>query len=137
LPKALIIDDSPFARRVIRHHLTKFGFKVVGEAESAAQAILMFDELRPDLVTMDVMMPEVGGIDSLLCFRAMREDFPDVAIVIVSSVPFDKIRDTFLKEGAVAYVVKPFNQLSFESLRQKLTRHFSTNRRQPAELANQ
>ena len=95
---ALIIDDSPFARKIIRHHLTKLGFKVVGEAETAAQGLKLFRELKPKLVTLDVMMPERDGIDSLAAFRTMRNEAPDTAVVVVvSAVPFEKTRDTFLK----------------------------------------
>ncbi len=54
---ALVIDDSPFARKIIRHHLTKLGFHVVGEAETAAQGLRLFRELKPQLVTLDVIMP--------------------------------------------------------------------------------
>lgn len=121
---ALIIDDSPFARRVIRHHLTKLGCKVVAEADSAAQGVRLFDEFKPALVTLDIMMPAVDGVDALHGFRAMRQKSPDVAVIVVSSVPFDRTRDTFLKEGALAYMVKPFNQFSFEPVRQKLIRYF-------------
>lgn len=121
---ALIIDDSPFARRLIRHHLIKSGCKVVGEAESAGQGVRLFDELRPELVTLDIMMPAVDGVDALGAFRAMRRKAPGLAVIIVSSVPFDHTRDTFLKEGALAYVIKPFNQFSFEPVRQKLIRFF-------------
>ena len=121
---ALIIDDSPVARRVIRHHLTKFGCKVVGEADSAAQGLRVFNEFHPELVTMDIMMPTVDGVDALSGFRAMRQQSPEVAVIIVSSVPFDGTRDTFLKDGALAYLVKPFNQFSFEPVRQKLIRYF-------------
>src|SRR5260370_19163796 len=67
----LIVDDSPFARKVIRHHLEEYGCQVVGEAENGLQAIKLFKELKPQLVTLDVMMPEVGGVDSLTAFRAM------------------------------------------------------------------
>jgi len=125
--KALIIDDSPFARRVIRHHLTNFGCKVMGEAENAAQALEQFHEFKPDLVTLDVMMPEVGGYDSLRLFHEMRTASPELAVVVVSAVPFGKIRDSFLTEGALAYVVKPFNRFSFEPVRQKLVRVFHRN----------
>jgi len=121
---ALIVDDSPVARRVIRHHLSKFGCKVVGEADTAAQGMRLFDEFHPALVTLDLMMPMVDGVEALECFRAMRHNSPDVAVIIVSSVPFDRTRGTFLKEGALAYMVKPFNQFSFEPVRQKLIRYF-------------
>jgi two-component system, chemotaxis family, chemotaxis protein CheY len=122
--RSLIVDDSPFARRVIRHHLTKFGCKVIGEADSAAQGKRMFEEYKPELVTLDIMMPEVEGFDSLRVFREIRRESPGLAVIVVSAVPFDKVRDTFLKEGALAYVVKPFNQFSFEPVRQKLIRVF-------------
>lgn len=122
--RALIIDDSPFARKIIRHHLVKFGCKVVGEAETAAQGLKLFRELKPDLVTLDVMMPELEGIESLAAFRLMRREAPERQIVVVSVLPFEKTQETFLREGALAYVVKPFNQFSFEPVRQKLVRIF-------------
>ena len=121
---ALIVDDSPFARKVIRHHLLKLGFKVVGEAETAAQGLKLFRESKPDLVTLDVLMPEREGISSLDAFRTMKREFPDTAVVVVSAVPFEKTRETFLNEGALAYVIKPFSQFSFEPVRQKLQRIF-------------
>jgi two-component system, chemotaxis family, chemotaxis protein CheY len=121
---ALIIDDSPFARKIIRHHLTKLGFRVAGEAETAAQGLQLFRELKPRLVTLDVMMPEREGTSTLTAFRAIREEAPDTAVVVVSAVPFEKTRETFMKEGATAYVIKPFSQFSFEPVRQKLQRVF-------------
>jgi two-component system chemotaxis response regulator CheY len=121
---ALIIDDSPFARKIIRHHLVKLGFKVVGEAETAVQGLKLFRELKPGLVTLDVMMPEREGVTSLSAFRAIRKEAPDSAVVVVSSVPFEKTRETFLEEGALAYLIKPFGQFSFEPVRQKLLRIF-------------
>jgi DNA-binding response OmpR family regulator len=120
---ALIIDDSPFARKIIRHHLVRLGFRVVGEAENAAQGLRLFRELKPKLVTLDVMMAEREGVSSLAAFRTMRSEAPDV-VVVVSAIPFEKTRDTFLNEGATAYVIKPFNQFSFEPVRLKLHRIF-------------
>ena len=121
---ALIIDDSPFARKIIHHHLIKLGFHIEGEAENAVQGLRLFRELKPKLVTLDVMMPERDGIDSVAAFRTMRKESPETAIVVVSAVPFEKTRDTFLNEGAIAYVIKPFGQFSFEPVRQKLQRAF-------------
>ena len=122
--RALIIDDSPFTRKIIRHHLVKLGFTIVGEAETAAQGLELFRKLRPSLVTLDVMMPEREGIGSLTVFRMMRKEAPDTAMVVVSAVPFEKTRQTFLEEGALAYVIKPFGRFSFEPVRQKLLRMF-------------
>jgi len=121
---ALVIDDSPIARRIIRYHLVKLGFRVVGEADNAAQGLQLFRELKPKLVMLDVMMPERGGVSGLDAFRTMKRETPDVVVVVVSAVPFVKTRDTFLNEGATAYVVKPLSQFSFEPVRQKLQRLF-------------
>jgi two-component system chemotaxis response regulator CheY len=122
--RALIIDDSLFARKVIRHHLAKLGCIVAGEAENAVQGLKMFRELKADIVTLDVMMPEIDGFDSVAVFRQIRREAPETQVIIVSVVPFEKTRQTFLDEGAIAYVVKPFNQYSFKAVQQKLVRRF-------------
>ncbi len=116
----LIADDSEFARKIIRLHLERFGCHVVAEAESGAQAVSLFRPLRPVLVTLDVVMPHVEGIDALTAFRLMRQEDPAVTIVVISAVPFAKIRDTFIAEGALTYMVKPFIKYYFEQLRRKL-----------------
>ncbi len=122
--RLLIVDDSPFARKVIRHHLEASGCTAVGEAENGAQAVRMFKELHPDLVTLDVMMPAIEGVDSLAAFRAMREENPHAAILVVSAIPFEKTRDTFMQEGALGYIIKPFNKYSFDKVRMRLARVF-------------
>jgi two-component system chemotaxis response regulator CheY len=122
--RAVIVDDSPLARAIIRHHLTKCGFVVVGEAENPLQAVKLCSELRPDLVTFDVMMPSVKGVDSLTAFQSIKSEQPAVILVVVSSLPFEKTREQFLQAGALTYLIKPFNQFSFEPARQKLLRIF-------------
>jgi len=122
--RLLIVDDSPFARKVIRHHLEAAGCTVLGEAENGAQAVQMFNELHPDLVTLDVMMPVVDGIDSLAAFRAMRKENPQAAILVVSAIPFEKTRETFMQEGALGYIIKPFTRYSFDNVRMRLARIF-------------
>lgn len=63
--RILIVDDAAFMRMMIRDILVKNGFEVVGEAQDGAQAIEKFKELRPDLITMDITMPEMDGIAAL------------------------------------------------------------------------
>lgn len=121
---ALIIDDSPVARTIIRHHLTKLGCVVVGEAENASQALRLFREKKPDVITLDLMMPEIDGTDSTSAFRLMKSEAPKAIIIIASVLPFEKTRDYFLREGAFDYIVKPFNRFSFERVRQRLIRTF-------------
>jgi two-component system, chemotaxis family, chemotaxis protein CheY len=120
----LIVDDSAFARKVIRHHLEQYGCKVAGEADSGAQAVRMYEDLHPDLVTLDVMMPAADGVDSLSAFRAIRHQNPRASILVVTVVPFDKTRDTFMEEGALGFIVKPFNKYSFDQVRMRLARVF-------------
>jgi two-component system, chemotaxis family, chemotaxis protein CheY len=120
----LVVDDSPFARKVISHHLESYGCIIVGEAENGKQAVAMFKELQPDLVTLDVMMPVVEGVDSLIAFREMRKEKPRIAVLVVSAIPFEKTRDTFREEGALGYVLKPFNKYSFDQVRMRLAREF-------------
>lgn len=79
--EALIIDDSPVARRIIRHHLEQIGCKVVGEAEDAAVGLKVFRERTPTVVTLDLMMPAVDSIDAMAAFRLMRKDNPSAAIL--------------------------------------------------------
>jgi two-component system, chemotaxis family, chemotaxis protein CheY len=121
---ALIIDDSPVARTIIRHHLSKLGCVVVGEAENASQALRLFREKKPDIITLDLMMPEVDGINTITAFHLMRSEAPKALIIIASVLPFEKTRDNFLREGAFDYIVKPFNRFSFERVRQRLIRAF-------------
>ena len=122
--EALIIDDSPIARRIIRHHLEQIGCRVIGEAENASLGLKLFREQKPRLVTLDLIMPAVNGIDAVHAFRTMRKENPSAQIVIVSAVPFEKTRRTMADEGALAYIIKPFNKFSFDQTRMRLLRAF-------------
>ena len=122
--EALIIDDSPVARRIIRHHLEQMGCRVTGEAENPSLGLRLFRETKPQIVTLDLIMPSVDGIDAAEAFRSMRKENPHVQILVVSAVPFEKTRRTMADEGAVAYIIKPFNKFSFEHARMKLQRFF-------------
>lgn len=122
--KALIADDSTFIRDILRHHLERLGCRVVAEVENAAQALQLFRTLKPELVTLDVVMPQVEGMDALSAFRLMRKEQPQAQIVVVSAVPFDSTRQTFIDEGALDYLVKPFSLYAIDQVRRKLARIF-------------
>jgi two-component system chemotaxis response regulator CheY len=122
--EALIIDDSPAARRIIRHHLEQIGCKIVGEAENPALGVKLFRECRPKIVTLDLIMPAVEGIDAIAAFRIMRKENPSAAILVISAVPFEKTRRSMTDEGATAYIIKPFNKFSFEQARSRLLHAF-------------
>jgi two-component system, chemotaxis family, chemotaxis protein CheY len=122
--EALIIDDSPVARRIIRHHLQQIGCKIIGEAENAFQGLSLFRELKPDLVTLDLIMPAFQGIDASQAFRSMRKDHPSAKILVVSAVPFEKTIRSLTDEGALAYIIKPFSRFSFDQARVRLLHAF-------------
>ena len=103
--KVLICDDTMFMRSVISKVLTEAGFEVVGTAASGAQAVQQFEELKPDLVTMDVVMPGMGGIDAV---RKIKELDPEARILMCSAIGQKPLMEEATKAGAGDYVVKPF-----------------------------
>ncbi len=123
--RALIIDDAPIMRKIIRHHLEQLGCTVIGEAEDAATGIRLFEQLRPDLVTLDVMMPEVEGLDARSAFRTFRKQAPQTAIVIVTSLSAEQVENPFMKEGALAHLPKTFDGFSFAQIIPKLVGFFA------------
>ena len=118
--RALIIDDSPIMRKIIRHHLEQLGCTITGEAENAVSGIRLFTQFRPDLVTLDVMMPEVEGLDAVSAFRTFRSQAPQTAIVIVTSLSAEQVEIPFMKEGALGHVPKTFDGFSFARIVPKL-----------------
>lgn len=119
--RVLVADDSLFIREMIRHYLERMGLRVVAEAANAAQTLTLFKTLKPDFVVLDVIMPQVDGIDSLAAFRTIRSEAPEVPILIVTAIPFEQTREVFMKEGALGYVLKPLNKHSFDEVGRKLS----------------
>jgi DNA-binding response OmpR family regulator len=122
--RALIVDDSPVVRVVIRYHLAIYGVRGIDEAENAFQALVLFREKTPNLAILDLMMPESKGMGSRELFDTIKREAPNTAILIVSAIPYEKVRETFVSDGALDYIVKPFNQTSFDRARRKLGRIF-------------
>jgi two-component system, chemotaxis family, chemotaxis protein CheY len=119
--RTLIVDDSPVARRVLKHRLEGKGFEVVGEAANAAEALDLFRSEQPELVTLDLLMPKVGDIDARSLFHSIRTEGPDVAVVVISAQPKSTERSDYVRRGAVAYFEKPLN---FDALFTKLNQIF-------------
>ena len=109
---------------MIAHHLQQVGCEIAAEAETAVDGLRLFNELRPSLITLDLMMPKNGGVDSMDLVKAIKQTAPEVAIIVVSAIPFEKVRTDFLEEGVLAYVIKPFNEYAMEKIRIKLIRAF-------------
>jgi uncharacterized protein len=101
----LIVDDAKFMRNKLRNILENGNFKVVGEAEDGGQAIQMYAKLTPDVVTMDITMPNVDGLTAL---KEIKKNTPDARVVMISALgQKDKVRDSIIA-GAMDFVIKPF-----------------------------
>ncbi len=103
--RVLIVDDAIFMRRMISDILKKEGFEICGEAGSGTQAVQMYRELQPDLVTMDIIMPDMSGIDAV---REIIKEFPNAKILMVSAMGQQSLVVEAIQAGAKDFVVKPF-----------------------------
>lgn len=105
--RILIVDDSFYMRTMLKNMLTDAGYEVVGEAANGQQALEMASATRPDLITLDVILPDNTGLDVL---KGIREEQPDVKVVMCSAVGQEVIVNEALESGATAYIVKPFSE---------------------------
>lgn len=111
--KLLIVDDAMIMRMRIREIALQSGWEVVGEAASGEEAIEMFLKLIPDLVTMDIVMPSMDGVEALRAIRALA---PHARVCMVSAVnQSEKLREC-VRLGAIDFIVKPFERVRLESL---------------------
>ena len=101
----LICDDALFMRKLINQVMTSGGFEVVGEAEDGSEAVDKYQTLKPDLVTMDLMMPEMNGIDAV---REIVQRDSTACLIMVSSVGQEALVTEAMEAGARGYLVKPF-----------------------------
>jgi two-component system chemotaxis response regulator CheY len=122
--RVLMVDDSVFVRDVLRHHLECIGCEVVAEAENTAQALDLYRTVKPSLITLDITIPRTGGLGALALFRTMRAENPRLPILIISAMAFPEIRKSFLREGAIDYLIKPFDAESFVKVYCKLAEMF-------------
>lgn len=113
MKNVLVVDDGAFMRILIKSMLEKNGYAVVGEAEDGAAAVEKYKALRPDLVTMDITMPNVDGIEAL---KGILADDPDASVIMVSALGQDAYIKEAIRQGAKGFVVKPFDEGVFISV---------------------
>lgn|SRR5690554_2668054 len=101
----LIVDDAAFMRMMIKDILSKNGFDVVGEAENGQVAVEKYAELTPDLVTMDITMPEKDGIQALKEIKAQN---PNATVIMCSAMGQQAMVIDAIQAGAKDFIVKPF-----------------------------
>ncbi len=103
----LIVDDAAFMRLSIKNMLEKNGYTVVGEAENGLVAVQKYSELKPNIVTMDITMPEMDGLTALKTIRMMD---PNASIVMLSAMGQQAMVKDAVLLGAKGFVVKPFKE---------------------------
>jgi len=104
----LIVDDSKFMRKVLADILTAAGHEVVAEAENAAELKELYRRLRPDVVTLDIVMPEVDGEDSVSALTSITAEFPDARVVMISALGQSSVIKRCIEAGAKDFIDKPF-----------------------------
>lgn len=107
MKKVLIVDDAAFMRVSIKNMLSKNGYEVAGEAENGKVAIQKYQELNPDIVTMDITMPEMDGLDSLKAILAIQ---PNAHVVMISAMGQESMVREAVLSGAKGFIVKPFKE---------------------------
>jgi two-component system chemotaxis response regulator CheY len=103
--RILIVDDAAFMRMMIRDILSKNGYEVCGEANDGVQAIEKFKELKPDLITMDITMPEMDGIHAL---KEIKKLEPNAKVIMCSAMGQQAMVIDAIQAGAKDFIVKPF-----------------------------
>lgn len=105
--KVLIVDDARFMRKTLTAILENSHYEVVGEAENGRQAVEMYRELQPDLVMMDITMPEMSGMEAL---RIIKKEFSDSKVIMCSAMGQQKMVVDAIEAGAKDFIVKPFDE---------------------------
>ncbi|HDQ26517.1 MAG TPA: response regulator [bacterium] len=103
----LIADDAAFMRMMLKNILEAEGYKIVGEAANGREAIQKYNELKPDMLISDMVMPEMGGIDVL---KEVLKTDPSANILICSAIGQQALVIEAIQAGAKDYIVKPFEQ---------------------------
>jgi len=104
----LIVDDSKFMRKMLSDILTEEGHQIIAEAENAMEAVEFYKTFKPDLVTLDIILPDVEGVDALSAMKNMMEINPSASIVVVSAMGQQDIVKEYIQAGARDFIVKPF-----------------------------
>ena len=105
MTKVLIVDDASFMRMMIKDILQKNGFEVIGEAANGIEAVNLYKKEKPDVVTMDITMPDMDGIEAVKEIRAFD---PNAKVIMCSAMGQQSMVMDAIKSGAEDFIVKPF-----------------------------
>lgn len=107
MARLLVVDDAMIMRKLIRDVAVEAGWELAGEAANGADAVELYEKLRPDLVTMDLVMPIMGGNEAL---RRIRAADPDARVVVVTALDQKETLTESIRDGALDFIVKPFDR---------------------------
>ncbi|MGP4107081.1 response regulator [Virgibacillus sp. L01] len=107
MARILLVDDAKFMRATLETIVKQDRHEVIGEAENGEEAIKLYKEMKPDLVTMDITMPVMNGIDAI---KEIMKDHPEAKIVVCSAMGQQKVVVEAIEIGAKDFVVKPFDE---------------------------
>ena len=117
MKRLLVVDDALLMRKIIRDVAAEAGWEVAGEARNGAEAVELYAALRPDLVTMDVVMPTLGGLEAL---RQIRAADPGAQVVMITALDQKQTLMESIRDGAIDFIVKPFDRDRIVSLLNKV-----------------
>lgn len=103
--RVLVVDDAAFMRMMIKDILGKNGYEIVGEAENGQKAVEKYQELKPDLTTMDITMPEMDGITAV---KEIKKLDPAAKVIMCSAMGQQAMVIEAIQSGARDFIVKPF-----------------------------
>lgn len=115
--KVMIVDDSMIIRRNIANMMSALGHKIVGEAKNGLEAISIFSRLEPDVVTMDIAMPEMDGIEALKELKKLNKE---TKIIMITSQGQESMVLDAIKSGASGYLLKPIELSKLQTLLRKI-----------------
>lgn len=105
MSRVLVVDDAAFMRMMLKEILTKAGYDVVGEAANGKEAVDKYKELSPDLVTLDITMPEMDGIQALKAIKGINDN---ATVIMCSAMGQQTMVIEAIQSGAKDFIVKPF-----------------------------
>lgn len=105
MARVLVVDDAAFMRMTIKQMLDANGHSMVGEAENGVEAIEKFMELKPDVVLLDISMPQMNGIETLKRLKILN---PESKVIICSAIGFQEMLTEAIENGAENFIIKPF-----------------------------
>jgi len=116
--RIMVVDDALFMRNMLKDIFTRAGYEIVAEAENGEAALALYRETRPDLVTMDIVMPKKSGLEAL---QEIMSSDPKACVVMVSALGQDSLVIEAVEAGARDFIVKPFKEAKVIEIVRRIT----------------